>query len=391
MFEGVKPRVVIVGGGVAAVEAMLALRDLAGNRVDIELHAPGREFSYRPLAVGKPFGGGEVLRFDLDDLAYRAGAAFYRDSVVVVDAARRQVITHDGERVPYDYLMFSPGSKMLAALPGAATFWGVADEGAVADVARGLRRGRLRRVVFTVPGAATWPLPVYELALLAEAELAAAGAKDAKLTIVTPEDLPLGIFGGRVGRGVRDILAERGIELITGAHPVKFEDGLLQIAPGAPVAADAVISLPRIEGRRVTGVPCDESGFVGVDDHNRVIGLERVFAAGDVTAFPVKQGGIATQQATAIAEAIAADIGLKATARPFDPILRGILWTGGAPRYLYGMLSGGHGETSVFSDRPLWEREGKIVGERLAPFLSSLADTARPGDQSGSVAGAAAR
>ncbi len=92
-----------------------------------------------------------------------------------------------------------------------------------------------------------------------------------------------------------------------------------------------MISLPRLEGRRIAGIPHDADGFVGVDEHGRAIGLERVFAAGDVTAFPVKQGGIATQQADAVAEAIAAEVGAEvepAAVRP-DPA-RGALDRAGA-------------------------------------------------------------
>ena len=70
-----------------------------------------------------------------------------------------------------------------------------------------------------------------------------------------------------------------------------------------------------------------------------------------MTAFPVKQGGIATQEADAAAEAIAAAAGCEVEPAPFDPVLRGVLWTGGEPRYLYGRLTGGHGETSRLSER----------------------------------------
>lgn len=42
----------------------------------------------------------------------------------------------------------------------------------------------------------------------------------------------------------------------------------------------------RLEGRRAAGVPHDADGSIGVDEHGRAIGLERVFAAGDVTVFP---------------------------------------------------------------------------------------------------------
>jgi hypothetical protein len=51
-----KTKVTIVGGGVAALEAMIALRNLAEERVAIKLVTPTPEWSYRPLAVAEPFG-----------------------------------------------------------------------------------------------------------------------------------------------------------------------------------------------------------------------------------------------------------------------------------------------------------------------------------------------
>jgi sulfide:quinone oxidoreductase len=378
-----RPRVLIAGGGVAAVEAMLALRDLAGDRVEIEMHAPRQGFIYRPLAVGEPFVAGELSEYDLGDLAERAGATFCLDSITGVDPDKRQVSTPDRDEVPYDYLLICPGARMLAAISGAQTFWGVSDEGGVVETVRRLREGELHRLAFTIP-AASWPLPIYELALLADAELTALGAREGTtLTIVTPEDTPLGVFGVQVGERVGELLSERGIELITGSHAIKFNDGFLHISPGAAVEADAVIGTPGIEGRQIDGIPTDPSGFVPVDEFSRVVGLDRVYAAGDVTAFPVKQGGIATQQADTAAEAISADLGVDLAPRPFDPVLRATLWTGEKPQYLYGKLAGGFGETSVFSDHAVWEHEGKIAGRYLAPFLNSIPDTAVPGSQPG--------
>ena len=46
-----RPKVLVAGGGVAALETMLALRDLAGERVEIELLSPEAAFRYRPLDV----------------------------------------------------------------------------------------------------------------------------------------------------------------------------------------------------------------------------------------------------------------------------------------------------------------------------------------------------
>jgi hypothetical protein len=47
MNEG-RHHVAIVGGGVAAVEALLALHELAAHRVRITLVSPEREFVYHP-------------------------------------------------------------------------------------------------------------------------------------------------------------------------------------------------------------------------------------------------------------------------------------------------------------------------------------------------------
>jgi sulfide:quinone oxidoreductase len=373
-----RPRVLIAGGGVAALEAALALRDLAGDRLEVELCSPRGEFVYRPFAVGEPYGAASVLRYDLGALAERIGVSFRLGGIFSVDAEARQATARDGELLPYDYLLVASGARMLWAVPGAVTFWGVADEGGVGGVVRRLRAGALRNVVFTTPDGNGWALPVYELALLGSAVLARSGVEDARLTVVTPEDAPLELFGRAVGEQMAELLAEHGIGVVTGAHPVEFEEGRLRIAPGDPIETEAVVSLPRLEGRRIDGLPHDANGFLPVDEHCRVAGVERISAAGDVTSFPVKQGGIATQEADAAAEAIAAAAGCEVEPAPFDPVLRGELWTGGEPVYLYGRLTGKYGETSTLTGSPPWpEHDGKIVGHYLTPFLTDLPDVNR--------------
>jgi len=370
-----RPQVLIAGGGVAALEAALALRELAGDRVEIELCAPRADFVYRPFAVGEPYGAARVLRYDLDSLAERIGVSFHLGGIFSVDSAARVATARDGEQMPYDYLLVASGARMLWAVPGAVTFWGVADEGGFGAVVRKLRAGVLRDVVFTMPGGHSWTLPLYELALLGAAVLAKSGIEDARLTIVTPEDAPLDLFGRVVGEQMGELLSEQGIEVLTGRHPVAFEDGRLSVAPGDPIETEAVVSLPRLEGRRIDGLTANADGFLLVDEHCRVAGARGVFAAGDVTTFPVKQGGIATQEADAAAEAIAAAAGVEIEPVTFAPVLRGVLWTGGDPRYLYGRPDGGHGEVSKLSSEPLWpETDGKIVGRYLTPFLASLPD-----------------
>jgi sulfide:quinone oxidoreductase len=119
------------------------------------------------------------------------------------------------------------------------------------------------------------------------------------------------------------------------------------------------------------GLPCDTDGFIHADTHGQVPDVEGVFAAGGATSFPVKQGGLAAQQADAVAEAIAASAGIDIEPEPFRPVLRGVLLTGGAPRYLRADISGTAGDDSTISRRALWWPPNKLAGRYLAPYLSS--------------------
>jgi sulfide:quinone oxidoreductase len=368
------PRVVIGGGGVAGIEAALALRDLAGEELEIELHCPRREFLYRPYAVGEPFGSAEVRQYDLETIARRANFELKFSSLKSVDPAEKRVLTFD-EELSYDHLIIATGVKLFWSIPGVTIFWGGPDEFDSELVVRHLGDKELKRLIFTMPAGRSWSLPLYELALLASSRLREDEAtRETKLMIVTPEEDPLRIFGKEVSGQIRQLLTDREIELVTGNHPKKFEAKHLIVAPGEPIYADAVISLPRLEGRRVEGIPHDDQGFIPTDYHGRVQGLEDVYAAGDVTAFPVKQGGLASQQADAIAELIAASVEPGIEPQPFDPILRGVLWTGEGKKYLLGRLAPGHGQPSVLTDDPPWpEQEGKIISRYLSDFLAEEA------------------
>ena len=368
----------IVGGGVGALEAAIALRELAGNRAQVEICAGRGDFAYRPFAIGEPYGASRVLRYDLGRLAARCGARFRLENITSVDTALRCASTQDGTEIAYDHLIVACGARLLPSVPGATTFWGVADEREIQEVLGRLREGRLRRLIFTMPGGHGWSLPLYELALLAATESRRASVTRTPPAVVTPEDGPLRIFGRGASEQVAELLADNGVEVLSEAHPVKYESGALSIVPGEALEADAVVSLPRLEGRRIEGLPHDASGFLSVDDHARIAGLSHAYAVGDVTDFPVKQGGIATQQADVAAEAIAADLGCEVEANPLDPVLRGILWADANPCYLYGWPNGGRGKTSIAEERPPWpiDNPSKLIGRYLTPFLAELDSTA---------------
>jgi sulfide:quinone oxidoreductase len=360
-------QVVIAGAGVAGLEAALALRSLAEERVNVELVAPEQEFTYRPLAVAEPFRVGDVRRFPLATLAESAGAMLREGSVRAVDPQRRVLVT-DREEVSYDALLLALGATPREAVPGAVTFTGPRDDQGLGAILDEATTGQAKKLAFAVPDGVTWPLPAYELALLTQIHLGEAGVGGFSVEIVTPEAAPLELFGEAASKALRELLEIRGIGVTLARAPAAFENGRLRLLPDGELETDRVVALPRLEGPRLEGISHDSDGYVPTDEHGRVLGIEDVWAAGDLTAFPVKQGGLAAQQADAAAESIAAHAGAPIEPQPFKPVLRGLLLTGLAPRYLRAETETGE---STADTEPLWWPPAKIVGRHLAPFLAA--------------------
>ena len=364
-------KVTIVGGGVAALEAMIALRGLAEERVAIQLVAPTPEWSYRPLAVAEPFGLGEATTYDLVRIARDHGAAVQLSGIESVRPEAHALRTWDGRTLDYELLLIAIGAELTTSLAGSVTVNGPGYTGRFRALLGALGDGRIRHVAFAVPAGASWPLPLYELALMTAARVAELGLRDAELSIVTPEEQPLALFGAAASEAVRALLVDRGIKLHTGCRPAVVYEGHLATEPGGSVPADRVVSLPQLRGPFLPGLPHDHQGFIPTTDpHGLVEGEPDVYAAGDATTFPIKQGGLATQQADAAAEAIAARAGASVDPMPFRPVLRGLLLTGSAPRYLRADLSGKTTDPSNASEHALWWPPSKIAGRWLAPYLA---------------------
>jgi sulfide:quinone oxidoreductase len=375
-------RVLIAGSGVAAVEAVLALRHLAGGQFDIDLLAPEHVFENRPASVATPFGFGAPPPIDLHELARRYAVTLVAGELTGVDVEARTAHV-GGDQRDYDHLLVAVGARTAPALAGALTFRGPADAAMVEWMLDEAVRGHRSQIVVVAPSGAGWTLPAYELAIMARTELDMRGAAEAIVTLVTPEREPLWIFGEPAGAALRELLSERGIGLRTDVRPVHVTDDVLWLESGDAVSADTVISLPRLSGPAIPGLPADDDGFLPTDAHGYVVGAPHVLAAGDVTGFPIKQGGLAAQQADAAAEALAQALGAAIVPQPFFPVLRGLLLTGGAPLYLRAELdSRGAPRTAPrqrrlrgeVSSRALWWPPGKIAGRYLAPYMS----TARP-------------
>jgi sulfide:quinone oxidoreductase len=377
-------RVAICGGGVAAIEALLGLRALLGLAPDVDLVAPNRRFVYEPLAVAEPFGLARTRLFDLAAVAEEYGARLHVASLEAVEPDKGRIALSSGAKLFYDSLIVAVGARRCTWLPGALHFAGADDVSSFRELLGQLERGDLSRVAFAAPAGISWTLPTYELALLTASWVADRHLTGIELAVVTPEQEPLASFGPTASRALRDALADRGIRLRVSAGAEKVVPGALRLDSGKTFEVDQVVALPKLEGPRLAGLPADDSGFIEIDDHARVVGLDNVYAAGDATAFPIKQGGLATQQADAAVEMIAAGLGAGVKPSTFQPMLRGMLLTGLAPTYLRAAVSSEFHEpgSSEFPEpgelaaTPLWWPPTKIAGRYLGP---RLAETARRG------------
>jgi sulfide:quinone oxidoreductase len=364
-------RVVIAGGGVAALETALALKHLAPGHIDVTILAPNAEFIYRPLAVREPFAYGAATRYPLQRIAGDAGAELRVGELAWIDPDRRTLHTEAGSAIEYDALVLALGARARARYEHAVTIDDRNLDEKLHGLIQDIEGDYVHSVAFVSPGRMAWPLPLYELALMTAARAYDMGIELAT-TIITPEDSPLAIFGAAASNAVAELLAGANIQSINSAYVEVPDSGEVVINPGdRKLRVDRVIALPELYGPAVRGLPSGDDGFIRIDRNCQVPGAGPIFAAGDATEFPIKFGGIASQQADTAACAIAALAGVAVTPQPFEPVVRGMLLTGAKPLYLTASITGGHGFSSRVSDTPSSAPPAKIAAKYLAPYLET--------------------
>lgn len=361
-------RVVIAGGGVAAIEAALALRQLAAERVALTIATAASEFVYRPLAVVRPFQARPSYRIELSQIADDLDATLVSADAVSVERDRHQLTLSTGEQLSYDALVIAIGASAEAVLAGGTfTPWDWGEGHALRSLLATLGDAGETRIVFIVPGGLTWPLPLYELALLTSAFVREKAIKDVSLTIVTAERAPLEDFGVKASDAVRALLDRRGIALEVGDQTRTVEAGVVRTSQGLAIAADATVALPLIHARPLPGISANAAGFVAVDEYCRSLDGADVFAAGDCTNLPLKQGGIAAQQADVAAAGVAALAGARVVPTPLRPKLEAVLLTGDVPLHLDDAGARPILDGDDVSDR---ERMEKIFARHLTTYLA---------------------
>lgn len=349
-------RVLIAGGGIAALEAAFALRALAADLVDIELLTPELRLFYRPQAAVEALGGAHARSFEISELAEALGAQLTQGELASVSPDAHVARTTHGMKIDYHALVIACGAFPRAVLRDALTFRGPADTDRIALLLRDLPRGETGHVVVAVPTRRTWPLPPYELALGLRAQT------DVPITLRTIEHAPAEILG-RAGSGyLASLLAAR--DVAVEADVETFD---------APRAGELVVAAPELGGNRIYGIPADQDGFIPVNRQAAVQGLGDVFAAGDCTSGLVKHGSLAAAQADAAAAVVAARAGAAVTVRPYPQELCAAVFCGDHTLYVRRDLDEGASDGLLSLDPP-WSPPAKIAARYLSPALVKLAE-----------------
>jgi sulfide:quinone oxidoreductase len=348
---------------------MLAIHDLAGGRVDMTLVAPDPDFVYKPLIVEEPFSSQPAEQHALAPIAEQLEAQFIQQPITAVLPEAHKVELADGSSLDYDKLILCIGARPRPAFADAVS---LRTDGTVIPIDSLLRETESSEsgvIAFVIPPGKTWPLPVYELALMAQRRVRELGLHRVECLVVTPEESPLIAFGRAASDAVSSLLAARGIKVRSAVRVKEAASGHLLLVPeDERIEIGQMVALPVLEGPNLTGVPSDAEGFIPIDDHARVRGVEDIYAAGDGTNFPIKHGGIGTEEADAAAEHISASLGAEIDPQPFRPVIRGKLLTGDESLNMQYDVTGRGGEGTASPDY-LWWPPRKVAGRFLSAWL----------------------
>ncbi len=366
--------VLIAGGGIGALEAVLSLRAMPGGKdFDLTLVSASNRFNYRPALVGRVFGMIESTEYDLHAICADLNVNLRIGQVVEVDGEQSRVRLADDSVLDFEALIVAVGAKATPPLSGALTLFTSGGSGEFEDILNELEEGALDSIAFVVPAATGWTLPLYELALMTAHRAEALGRRqNLAIMLITPEEVPLAAFRGAGSDAVTALLSEAGITVKLGAYVHDLEGSKLTLSPGdLHLNAEQVVALPRLVGPRLRGLPTDADGFVFADEFGRVAHMSGVFAIGDAKSFPIKHGGIAAQQADVVARLLAGAAADEKVLEFDRPHLEAALSTGDEPLYLTASITGGESVTSTASYECPWSPPDKIAAVRLGPYLTS--------------------
>ena len=312
-------KVLILGGGFSGVVAAERLAQQLGDEHQITLVSRSRQFVFYPALVRLAFGKDEkkAVSFDLRETMLNRRVIFIEAEVAHIDPFERKAIIANGQvegKLPYDYLIVALGRRLATErIPG---FYEHAHH--LLNVDKSIQFGKAvenfheGRAVFGQCLGARLPIPVYESAFALANRLEQRGERErARITVVSPQTLEAEIGDERGAAALRRALDSHQIELLTDFRIKSLAQNSTTSDTGDTLPFDLLMLVPPFRGSSAAhylGVT-DEEGYIHVDPTMRVVGHDRIYAAGDCVNFAgPKMGHMAVRQGEVAATNLAAEV-----------------------------------------------------------------------------------
>jgi len=322
-------KVLVVGGGFAGVVAAESLaKELKGEH-EVTLISRTRQFLFYPALVRFAFGQctPHDLGFDLREAMLRRGVSFVQAEVGRIVPDKRKVIIAGGDlagEMPYDFLVLAFGRRLatervtgfyenahhLLTLEATLKFSAALDN---------FHQGHA--VIGSCPGARL-PVPVFETAFALSRLLELRGERGRCAITVVSNETPAEMFGGAaISEKLLDSLKAHGIELVSDFSINQVTPTSILASDGRAIYCNLRMLVPPFCGPSpvlYTGLTGAE-GYVRVAADMKVVGEERIYAAGDCVSFPgPKLGHMAVRQGEVAAANVRAEIEGRAPAVTYD-------------------------------------------------------------------------
>lgn len=315
-------RAVVLGGGIAGVEAAISLRK---KHVDVELVSDRDYLFVYPLAIWIPTGERSFDRTSirLADIAKAHGFSVTFDEVTEIDGADRSyTLKQRGKRQDFDYLIIALGAHKMPHKGKEHVFSICAapqeslqvKERLDALIARGTGRIAVGFGGNPKDSSAVRGGPAFEFLfnvhhLLMKRKM----RRHFDLSFFAPMPSP-GIRMGKKAVAMMDrTLDSSGIRSHTGKKIGEFVEGGVVFEDGSQLGADLIMFIAAGDGHAViksSDLPQNDSGFISVLPSCEVRGHPWLYAVGDVAAlegpeWKAKQGHVAEVMARIAANDIA--------------------------------------------------------------------------------------